>query len=205
VTAGLVASLNRPGGNLTGLSVFNTALVAKRLELLHELAPNATAIAVLLNPNTQAAQSAEAEAKAAAHTLGLPLTVLTASTKDGIDAAFAAVVQRGAGPLVVAGDAFFNSRHEQLVALATHHKIPTIYDRREIVVAGGLMSYGSNSLDMYRQLAIYTGRILKGAKPADLPVVQPSKFELVVNLKTAKAIGVELPTAILLRADEVIE
>jgi putative tryptophan/tyrosine transport system substrate-binding protein len=205
VTAGLVASLNRPGGNLTGLSVFNTALVAKRLELLHALAPHATAIAVLLNPSTQAAQSAEAEAKAAAHTLGLPLTVLTASTKDGIDAAFAAVVQRGAGPLVVAGDAFFNSRYEQLVALATHHKIPTIYDRREIVVAGGLMSYGSNYFDMYRQLAIYTGRILKGAKPADLPVVQPTKFELVVNLKTARAIGVELPTAILLRADEVIE
>ena len=205
VAAGLVASLNRPGGNLTGLSNFNTSLIAKRLELLHQVVPRASTMAVLVNSKSPATQTIEAEARAAAQALGLRVDVLGASTEDEIDAAFVIAVQRGAGALLVGGDAYFNSRRAQFIALAARHRLPAIYDRREIAMADGLMSYGMNNFDMYRQAGIYTGQILKGAKPADLPVQQPTKVEFVVNLKTAKSLGLELPTSVLLSADEVIE
>jgi putative ABC transport system substrate-binding protein len=205
ITAGLVASLNRPGGNLTGLSNYNTSLTSKRLELLHQVVPRASTVAVLVNSKSPATQTIEAEARAAAQALGLRVEVLGASTEDEIDAAFVIAVQRGAGALLVGGDAFFNSRRAQFTALAARHKLPAIYDRREVAMADGLMSYGMNNFDFYRQAGIYTGQILKGAKPADLPVQQPTKVELVVNLKTAKSLGLELPTSVLLSADEVIE
>ncbi len=205
IAAGLVASLNRPGGNLTGLSNFNTRLIAKRLELLHQLVPRADTIAVLVNSKSAATPTIEAEARTAAQTLGLKVEVLAAGTEDEIDAAFVAAVRRAAGALSVGGDAYFNSRRAQLIALTARHGLPANYDRREIAMAGGLMSYGINNLDMYRQAAIYTGQILKGAKAADLPIQQPTKVELVVNLKTAKSLGLEMPTSILLSADEVIE
>jgi ABC-type uncharacterized transport system substrate-binding protein len=205
VAAGLVASLNRPGGNLTGLSNFNTRLIAKRFELLHQAVPRANTIAVLVNSKSPATQTIEAEARTAAQALGLRVDVLGASTEDQIDEAFGAAVQRGAGALLVGGDAYFNSRRAQLIALAARYGLPANFDRREIAMAGGLMSYGMNNFDMYRQVAIYTGQILKGAKPANLPIQQPTKVELVVNLKTSKSLGLELPTSILLSADEVIE
>jgi putative ABC transport system substrate-binding protein len=205
VAAGLVASLARPGGNLTGLSNFNTRLIAKRFELLHEIVPRANTIAVLVNPKSPATQTIEAEARAAAQLLGLRVDVLVASTEDGIDAAFGTAIQRGVGALLVGGDAYFNSRRAQFIALAARHGLPANFDRKEIAIDGGLMSYGMNNFDMYRQVGIYTGQILKGAKPADLSVQQPTKVELVVNLKTAKSLGLELPTSVLLSADEVIE
>jgi putative ABC transport system substrate-binding protein len=205
VAAGLVASLNRPGGNLTGLSNFNTRLISKRFELLHQAVPRADTIAVLVNPKTPVAQTIEAEARTAAQALGLRMDLLVASTEDEIDSAFGAAVQHGAGALLVGGDGYFNSRRAQFIALAARHRLPASFDRREIAMAGGLMSYGMNNFDMYRQVGIYTGQILKGAKPADLPVQQPTKVELVVNLKTAKSLGLELPTSVLLSADEVIE
>jgi len=202
VAAGLVDSLRRPGSNLTGLSNFNTSLTAKRLELLHEIVPRASAIAVLVNPKSPASQTIDAGAEVAAQTLGLQLDVIAASSEGEIDAAFATIVQRGAGALLVAGDAYFNSRRAQLTALAARHRLPAIYHRRDIVMASGLMSYGINNFDMYRQAGIYTGQILNGAKAADLPVQQATKVELVVNLKTAKSLGLELPTSVLLSADE---
>jgi putative ABC transport system substrate-binding protein len=205
VAAGLVDSLRRPGGNLTGLSNFNTSLTAKRLELLHEIVPRASAIAVLVNPKSPAAQIIDAGAEVAAQALGLKLDVFSASSEGEIDAAFATIVQRGAGALLVAGDAYFNSRRAQLTALAARHRVPAIYDRRDIVMAAGLMSYGINNFDMYRQAGIFTGQILNGAKPADLPVQQATKVQFVINLKTAKSLGLELPTSVLLSADEVIE
>jgi putative ABC transport system substrate-binding protein len=205
VAAGLVASLARPGGNLTGLSNFNTRLIAKRFELLHQIVPRADTIAVLVNPNSPATQTIEAEARAAAQLLGLRVDVLVASTEDGIDAAFGVAIQRGVGALLVGGDAYFNKRRAQFIALAARHGLPANFDRKEIAVDGGLMSYGMNNFDMYRQIGIYTGQILKGAKPADLSVQQPTKVELVVNLKTARSLGLELPTSVLLSADEVIE
>jgi ABC-type uncharacterized transport system substrate-binding protein len=194
VAAALVASLNRPGGNLTGISNFNTSLTAKRLELLRQIVPRAETMAVLLNSTSPAAQTTEAEARMAARALRARVDLLAASTVNEIDAAFAAAAERRAGALLVAGDAFFNSRRAQLIALATRYRLPVSYDRREIAMAGGLMSYGVNYFDFYRQAAIYTGQILKGAKPADLPVQQPTKVELVVNLKTATSLGLELPT-----------
>jgi putative tryptophan/tyrosine transport system substrate-binding protein len=205
IAGGLVTSLNRPGGNLTGVTNFNISLTAKRLEMLRQVVPHATTIAVLVNSKSAAALTTEAETRAAAQTLGVGLDVLAASTEREIDGAFATAVQHGAGALLVAGDAFFNSRRAQLIALAARHSLPVNYDRRDIAMAGGLMSYGMNYVDFYRQAAIYTGQILKGAKPADLPVQQPTKVELVVNLRTARALGIELPTAVLLSADEVIE
>jgi len=205
VAAGLVASLSRPGGNLTGLSNYNTRLIAKRFELLHQAVPRADAVAVLVNPKTPVAQTIEAEARTAAEALGLRMNLLAASTEDEIDTAFRAAVQRGVGALLVGGDGYFNSRRAQFIALAARHRLPASFDRKEIAMAGGLMSYGMNNFDMYRQVGIYTGQILKGAKPADLPVQQPTKVELVVNLKTAKSLGLELPTSVLLSADEVIE
>ena len=205
VAAGLVDSLRRPGGNLTGLSNFNTSLTAKRLELLHEIVPRASTIAVLVNPKSPASQAIDAGAEAAAQALGLQLEILAASSEGEIDAAFATIGQRRVGALLIAGDAYFNMRRTQLTALAARHRLPAIYERRDIAMAGGLLSYGVNTFDMYRQAGIYTGKILNGAKPADLPVQQATKVELVVNLKTARSLGLELPTSVLLSADEVIE
>jgi len=205
VAAGLVTSLRKPGGNLTGLSNFNTRLTAKRIELLHQVVPRSRTIAVLVNPNSPATETIDAEAQAAAQALGLRLDIHSAGTEADIDGAFATMVKSGAGALIVAGDAYFNARRAQLTSLATRYRLPVIYDRKEIAMADGLMSYGINNSDVYRQAAIYTGQILKGAKPADLPVQQPTKVELIVNLKVAGLLGLDLPTSVLLSADEVIE
>jgi putative tryptophan/tyrosine transport system substrate-binding protein len=205
IAAGLVASLNRPGGNVTGVSLMGSALEAKRLELLHELAPKASAIAALVNPNYPAAKSQSEEFQAAAAHLGVKPIILTASTEDDIDLAFAILVQQGVGALVVCQDPFFGSRRQQLLALAVRHALPAIYQFREFPVEGGLISYGTDFADAYRQAGIYVGKVLKGTKPADLPVMQPTKFELVINLKTANALGLTVPLIMQMTADEVIE
>jgi putative ABC transport system substrate-binding protein len=205
VELGLVASLARPGGNLTGTSMIGVELTSKRFELLSELVPRAGVIALLVNPNNRNAERMMREVQEAARTKGVQLSTLTASTESEIDAAFASLVQLHAGALVVANDPFFLGQHEQLVALAAHHAVPAIYAWREYVGAGGLISYGPSLTAAYREVGIYAGKILNGAKPADLPVQQPTTFELVVNLKTAKALGLTVPQSILARADEVIE
>ena len=205
VATGLVASLARPGGNLTGFSFLVGELNPKRLELLSELVPQARVIALLVNPNNPNAEGTIQDMQEAARAKGVQLPILKAGTESEIDAAFASLVQLQAGALVVGGDPFFNSRREQLVALASRHAVPAIYEGREFAVAGGLISYGASLTAAYRQLGTYAGKILKGAKPADLPVQQPTKFELVINLKTAKALGLTVPQSILARADEVIE
>ena len=206
VDVGLVASLNRPGGNLTGVSNLNVELGSKQLELLHELVPTATIVALLVNPtNRKLTETTTSDAQAAARTLGLQLHVVTASSPSEIDTAFATLVQQGAGALVVSADALFASQREQIVAAAARHAVPTMYSIREAAAAGGLVNYATSITDGYRQVGVYTGRILKGEKPADLPVLQPTKVELVINLKTARALGLDVPPTLLARADEVIE
>jgi len=205
VEAGLVASLNRPGGNLTGVSILNVELGPKRLELLHELVPSASVVALLINPTHPAAETLSRDLQAAARTLGLELHILHASTEHDFDAVFATLAQVRAGALVIGADAFFVSRSEQLAALAVRHAVPAVFQYRPFAAAGGLMSYGGNVTEPYRQVGIYTGRILKGEKPADLPVQQSTKVELIINLKTAKALGLTIPLPLLGRADEVIE
>ena len=205
VKLGLVASLNRPGGNLTGVSPFISVLGAKRLELLRELVPTAAEVAVLFNPKSPEAETVSRDVEAAAHAIGLQIHVLTASTERDIDAAFASLVQRRIGAVVVGTDPFFTLHRDRLLALAARHTIAAIYDNREYAEAGGLMSYGTNIPDAYRQLGVYAGRVLKGEKPADLPVQQPTRFELVINLKSAKALGLTVPLTLQVAADEVIE
>jgi putative ABC transport system substrate-binding protein len=205
VRQGLVATLARPGGNLTGISFLIIELNPKRFELLRELVPHAGAIALLVNPNNPSIEIIVKDVQEAAQAKGVQLHIVKASTESEIDAAFGSLVERQAGALLVATDPFLGSRRELLLALAARHSIPTMYEFREYAMAGGLMSYGTNFTAIFRQVGIYAGRILKGAKPADLPVVQPTTFELVVNLKTAKALGLTIPPSILSRADEVIE
>jgi ABC-type uncharacterized transport system substrate-binding protein len=206
VQIGLVASLNRPGGNLTGFNQFNGELGAKGLALLHELVRSTPAIGFLVNPNNQAiAELTTRDVLAAAPAIGLQIQMLKASKDREIDAAFENLVQARTGALLVSNDVFLNSRIEQIIALAARHAIPVMYPSREFAEAGGLISYGTSLTDEYRQVGVYTGRILKGAKPADMPVVQATKFELVINLKTAKRLGPEIPAKLLALADEAIE
>jgi putative tryptophan/tyrosine transport system substrate-binding protein len=205
VGMGLVASLGRPGGNVTGVSLFAVELDAKRMELLHELVPKATVIALLVNPDNPYTESRVRQAQEDARSFGQELHVLRARTEQDIDAAFATLVQLRAGALVVGTDPFFNVRRDQIVGLAARHAVATVFNLREFVTAGGLMSYGPYLFEAYRQAGIYTGKILNGAKPADLAVLQPTKVELVINLKTAKALGITIPQPLLLRADEVIQ
>jgi len=205
VKAGLVASINRPGGNATGFVQFTALLEAKRLQLLHELVPNAAGIGVLLNPTNPAAEIQTKDVHTAARSVGRQAHVVTASSEGDFDAVFAGLAQQQIGGLIVAADPFFFSRREQLIALAARYALPAIYEWREFVVEGGLMSYGTKITDAYHQIGVYCGRILRGANPADLPVVQPTKFELAINLKTAKALGLTVPSTMQLLADEVIE
>ena len=205
VDLGLVASLARPGGNLTGVSTMAPELSPKRLELLSELVPQVGVIALLVNPNNSNTERITRDMQEAARAKGVQLDILIAGTEGEIDAAFATLVQLHAGALVVGGDPFFPNWRERLVTLAATHGVPAIYQSREFAEAGGLISYGSNITAAFRQVGIYAGKILKGAKPADLPVQQPTTFELVVNLKTAYALGLTVPPSILARADEVIE
>jgi putative ABC transport system substrate-binding protein len=201
----LVASLARPGGNLTGINIFTTELVAKRLELLRELVPGAVRVAVLVNPAYPDSELMVRDVAAAARAMGLQIQVLNASTSREINAAFASLVRERPDALFVGGEPFLNSRRVQLVNLASRHAVPATYPLRDYAEVGGLMSYGPNIADAFRQVGVYTGRILKGAKPADLPVVQASKFELVINAETARMLGLEIPPTLLARADEVIE
>jgi putative ABC transport system substrate-binding protein len=206
VAIGLVASLARPGGNLTGVTNLTAQVGSKRLELLHALVPTAITVALLVNPSSpELAEPQSQELQVAARSLGLQLHILNASTEREIDMAFATAVQLRPGGLVIVPDPFFTNRSERLAALALRHAIPTIFHYPEFTAAGGLMSYGSNLRDLLRWSGLYTGRILKGEKPADLPVQQATKVELIINLKTARALGLEVPTSILVRADEVIE
>jgi putative tryptophan/tyrosine transport system substrate-binding protein len=205
IAAGLVASLSRPGGNLTGFSIMTAELMAKRLELLSELVPQARVIALLANPDNPITEAMIRDVQEAARVKGLQLHILKASAEGEFEADFASLVQLQAAALLVGADSFFSSRREQLVALAARHTVPAIYESRSFVAAGGLISYGASFAGMYRQAGGYVGQILKGAKPADRPVQQPTRFELVVNLKTAKALGLTVPPSILSRADEVIE
>jgi putative tryptophan/tyrosine transport system substrate-binding protein len=206
VKLGLVASLNRPGGNVTGVTQLGEEVLPKRLELLHELLPTVRVMALLVNPADPVLAERQARVSiSAAKTLGLELHVLNASTERDFDAVFTKLMQLRAGGLVIGGNALFTGHGDQLAALTVHHAVPGIYQRREFVAAGGLMSYGSNTADTHRLAGIYTGRVLKGEKPADLPVQQTTKIELYINLKTAKAFGLNIPNTLIGRADEVIE
>jgi putative tryptophan/tyrosine transport system substrate-binding protein len=201
-----IAGLLAPGGNATGINFFTSEVLAKRLGLLHELVPKAIRVVVLVNPtNTPSAESTLRNVPEAARAIGLQIQILNASTTREIEAAFATIVSDRADALFVGPDGFFNSRRVQFATLATRYGIPAAYASREIVEVGGLMSYGTDLLDMYRQVGVYAGRILKGANPADLPVVQSTKFEFVINLQTARALGLEIPPTLLARAGEVIE
>ena len=205
VKLGLVASYNRPGGNLTGINIFTTTLEAKRLGLLHELVPQAATIGVLLNANFPAAERQLRDVQEAARAIGLQIHALRANIDREIEVAFATVASQRIAALAVAASPFFTTRRDKVVALAARHAVPTMYTAREYAVDGGLMSYGIDVPDVYRQIGLYAARILKGEKPADLPVMQPTKFELVINLKTAKALGLQIPDKLLALADEVIE
>jgi putative ABC transport system substrate-binding protein len=205
VKAGLVASYNRPGSNATGINFQTADMEAKRLGLLHELMPQAKNIVFLYNPKFAAAEGQLHDVREAARTLGLQINALHASTDDEINAAFRTMVQQQTAALILAADPFFDTRRSQLVVLAAYNRLPAIYQFREYAAAGGLMSYGIDAIDAYRQIGIYAARILKGARPVDLPVMQPTKFELVINLKTAKTLGLDVPDKLLARADEVIE
>jgi putative ABC transport system substrate-binding protein len=205
VVAGIVESLNRPGGNLTGVYQFTTGLEAKRLGLLHEMVPRAATIAVLVHPNFSSAEAQLRDVQEAAPRLGVRLVVVRANAESDFDTAFATLVRERAQALLVCASPFFNARRQQLVVLAARHALPAIYEWRDFAEAGGLMSYGTVLADAYRQAGVYTGRVLKGARPADLPVVQVARFEFVINLSTAKALGIEVPPTLSARADEVIE
>ena len=205
VQIGLVASLNRPGGNLTGVTFLNVEIVPKMLELLHEVVPTATAMAALINPTNPNADTWSTSLQVAARTLGLELTVLKVSADRDIDTAFATLIPLRVGGLVIVNDIFIITREERLAALALRHRVPTVFQTHASVAAGGLMSYAGSASDAYRQAGAYTGRVLKGEKPADLPVQQPTKVELFINLKTAKALGITVPLPLSGRADEVIE
>jgi putative tryptophan/tyrosine transport system substrate-binding protein len=205
VQIGLVTNLSRPGGNLTGVTQLHVEVMPKRLEVAHELVPTATMIAVLVNPTNSSTETQSKDLQAAARTLGVQLHILHASTERDFDGAFATFAQLRAGALVIGTDAFFFSRSAQLGALTVRHAVPTIYQDRAFVAAGGLMSYGGSTTESYRQAGVYTGRILKGEKPADLPVMQSTKVELIISLKTAKVLSLTVPQTLLARADEVIE
>jgi putative ABC transport system substrate-binding protein len=205
VKVGLVESLSRPGGNVTGMTSFMNVLGAKRLELVSEAVPNAVVLGLLVNPANPNAEADTRDLQAAAKALGRRLHVLTAGTERELETVFAAAVEQKVGALFINIDSFLFDRREQIAGLAARYKIPTIHPFREYVAAGGLMSYGASFVAAWRQSGIYVGRILKGAKPADLPVLQPTKFDLVINLKAAKALGLEIPSTVIARADEVIE
>jgi putative ABC transport system substrate-binding protein len=206
VETGLVASLNRPGGNVTGLSHFGTALAAKRVQLLHELVPGSSIIALLVNPSDlHSSRDAIESVQAAARAIQCDIHVLNASTEAEIDAAFLAMAQLRPGAALIAADGFYTSQRHQIVALAGRQAFPTMYSQREFPAVGGLLSYGISYPNVYRQVGLYAGRILKGEKPADLPIMRPAKFELVINLKTARLLGISVPATVLAIADEVIE
>jgi putative ABC transport system substrate-binding protein len=200
-----VDSLGRPGGNITGVTALSSELLAKKMQLVHELAPMVSVVGVLVNPANPAAAADTKEAQDAARSLGVQVHVVSASSAPEIDAAFGTLTQRNAGALVLQGDPFFTAQVERLIALAARHALPTIYYNSIFIKSGGLMSYTANTPDQYRLAATYVGRILRGEKPADLPVQQATKLELTINLKTAKALGLTVPSALLARADEVIE
>jgi putative ABC transport system substrate-binding protein len=205
VQDGLISRMNRPGGNVRGVSRLSVALEPKRLELLHEAVPKASMIGLIVNPLNPRTQLLVQQIREPVRSLGLSLNILEASTKDELDAAFASTVQRGVGALLVASEPSYNRWHEHIVMLAIRHKMPAMYASRIYADAGGLMTYDASVLDSWLQVGVYVGRILKGEKPADMPVVQPTKFELVINLKTARALGLEVPARLIARADEVIE
>jgi ABC-type uncharacterized transport system substrate-binding protein len=205
IKAGVVSSLNRPGGNVTGITIFSSELNAKKLEIMHGLVPATEAIALLVNPDNPSTGSAVQETQEAAHALGRRLSVLRASNEREIDTAWAGVVEQNAGGVIVSPDGFFNASRDQLAALAARHRIPAMGETRSFPDAGCFISYGADDLDAARLAGIYVGKILKGAKPADLPVLQPTKFDLVINLKTAKALGITIPNELLIQATELIE
>jgi putative tryptophan/tyrosine transport system substrate-binding protein len=205
VRFGLVASLNRPGGNATGLNLLTSELTAKRLEIVRQLLPGTATLAVIINPNSPEVAPQLADVQSASRAAGQPILILNASNESDLDTAFTSLAQHRADALLVTNDAFLFNRRDQIVAMAAHNAVPAIYDRREYTAAGGLISYGPNYVDAYRQAGVYAGRILKGEKPGDLPVIQSTKFELVINLKTANALGLQIPDKLLALADEVIE